>query len=392
MDLSRGNSLSMFCASLLSVLGSLSTLVVLLFPDLRIKPVIRISIFINVSNLLSACGSIVGEPLDRSNECYYQGIMTNIFTLSSIFWCGIASYMLYTIVVLSDPYKINFHAHLVCWALPIAVTFLPFINSTYGAPGDLDYGWCFISSTKTTPQWSLVFWVWFSFYGWVWMIIVIIIILFASTIQKIKDLVLQKNKLPLIIAYQKLEYYPFIIFICWFFTCLNDSFTYSPSVPDSKIYNNFASFATIIPCLQGILTAIFFWSTNPEVIIRLLELREKTRLNEITSIGQFYNQIISSNSKIYVNKCSGVSSSCSVVGTGNDDLEEAQDGSEMKRKFKRLTLVENETNYTQQRKLSINSFSLLSIYLNELDKIEVNPSKKLGNIEENNAEDNIEVS
>ena len=371
MDLSRGNSLSMFCASLLSVIGSLSTLTVLLFPDLRIKPVMRISIFINISNLLTACGSIVGEPLDKSNECYYQGIITNIFTLSSIFWCGIASYMLYTIVVLSDPYKINIYAHLVCWVLPTAVTFLPFINSTYGAPADLDYGWCFISSTETTPKWSLLFWVWFSFYGWVWMMLVIMMILFALTVQKIKDLVLQKNKLPLIIAYQKLEFYPFIIFICWFFPCLNDSFTYSPSVPNSEVHNNFASFAAVIPCLQGMLTAIFFWSTNPEVITRLLELR--------------HHQIVS-NIKIFTNKYSGTSSRCLTVTNDDDMPVPVEEASEIKRKFKKLSIIESETNYVQQRRLSINSFSLLSFYLNELDKIEVNSSKKLENIEENNNE------
>jgi len=389
MDLNRGNSLSMFCASLLSIIGSLSTMIVLLFPDLRIKPVIRVALFINISNLLTACGSIVGEPLDRTIECYYEGIITNIFTLSSIFWCGIVSFMLYTIVVLSEPYKINYRTHLFCWLLPILLTFLPFINSTYGAPGDQDYGWCFISSIKTTPKWSVLFWVWFSFYGWVWIIIVFIIILFTLTVQQIKDMVLQKNKLPLIMAYQKLEYYPVIIFICWFFPCLNDSFTYSPSNPDTKVYYNFASFAAIIPCLQGILTAIFFWLTNPEIIIRFKELHERIKSNEISNFRQFYNYYISNENKMYAKKSFGMSSSNIVVDNNDDDLNETKGNNNVKRKFRQLTIIENENNYLYQRKSSINSFSILYLYINELNKIEESKVKTLENIEENN-DNNVE--
>ena len=61
--------------------------------------------------------------------------MTNIFTLSSVLWTMILTLLLYSIVGMKKPLRMHPIFHILCWGIPIIVTFIPLSNSTYGPPG-----------------------------------------------------------------------------------------------------------------------------------------------------------------------------------------------------------------------------------------------------------------
>jgi hypothetical protein len=126
-------SLTMHVLSSVSILACISILVTpLWFPHLRDKISIKYSIYIAASNLISAVGSSLGSVPTGSIECWFQGFITNIFTLSSIFWTTFVTRTLYIIVIGGKYEYISWWQHVTCWVLPVIVSTLPLINATYG--------------------------------------------------------------------------------------------------------------------------------------------------------------------------------------------------------------------------------------------------------------------
>jgi len=74
----------------------------------------------------------MGTPLNHSSSCYFEGIVTNVFTLSSVFWCVLITFLLNTIVNKARPFEIKKWMHLLCWGLPVLLTLLPFTKTNYG--------------------------------------------------------------------------------------------------------------------------------------------------------------------------------------------------------------------------------------------------------------------
>jgi hypothetical protein len=161
MDAARGHSLGMIVASTLSSAGSLGIIVAYLtiFRS-ELSKITSVVFYVAVSNLLTSLGSLVGEPVDGSFACFWEGFVTNVFTLSSIYWCTIISHILDNIVCRGRSVKLVWQFHAIAWGIPTLVTFLPYVNASYGSPGGL--GWCFIvpNSDGSTPGWAVVFWFW----------------------------------------------------------------------------------------------------------------------------------------------------------------------------------------------------------------------------------------
>lgn len=132
--------------------------------DLLKKQSFQILLYIAISDFMTAAGSVVGLPDTDTFACWWQGIVTNVFTLSSIFWNMVLMHLLLTIC-LFKPYKINIYTHLLCWGLPLAVTLIPLYNMTI-VGGD---SWCFFGETESSPPWGLIFWYWMSYYTWIWL-------------------------------------------------------------------------------------------------------------------------------------------------------------------------------------------------------------------------------
>ena len=100
IDVTRDATLIMVVCSGASLLGCLTVVVsILVFSRhyLR-KASMEILLYMFVSNLLTSAGSLVGEPEDCSSLCWFEGIVTNVFTLSSVLWNAALMHLLYSVL------------------------------------------------------------------------------------------------------------------------------------------------------------------------------------------------------------------------------------------------------------------------------------------------------
>jgi hypothetical protein len=225
MDFNSGPTKEMFVISTLSSIGSLSVVFSIFYfrKHLLDKPSMRVLLYMFISNLLTSLGSLMGYPENQSAECWFQGIVTNIFTLSSILWSVVITGMLYVMLVAKFQFEITPLTHAICWGLPVFATFIPFVNSTYGSE---DPDWCWVIDTSFSPDWAPLVWYWISYYLWIWSSFVAIVVLFIMMRRR------YTQELPLEIqtrfkkAMRGLQGYPLIIFFCWLPATVSDFLDY----------------------------------------------------------------------------------------------------------------------------------------------------------------------
>ena len=100
IDVTRDATLSMVVCSGASILGCLTVVVsILVFSRYYLrKASMEILLYMFISNLLTSAGSLVGEPEDCSSICWFEGIVTNVFTLSSVLWNAALMHLLYSVL------------------------------------------------------------------------------------------------------------------------------------------------------------------------------------------------------------------------------------------------------------------------------------------------------
>ena len=126
-------SLAMQVMSGLSAAASgLIVLSYMIFPKMRGKIYFEIQVYVAISNVLTSLGSAVGVVPTGSFACWFQGIVTNVFTLTSLTWTIVISFLLYWIIQRGKQFSLDYRIHLLCWLLPVLVTVLPMTNATYG--------------------------------------------------------------------------------------------------------------------------------------------------------------------------------------------------------------------------------------------------------------------
>jgi len=124
-----GIIMSVFSAiSIVSCVPAISSAI---FPHLRKRVYIKVVIYLQIANLFSALGSVLGYPEMDSAACMWQGMATNYFPLVSVLWTIVVAWLLYGIVHVGKVYEIDYRTHLVCWGFPLLPTLVPFINCTY---------------------------------------------------------------------------------------------------------------------------------------------------------------------------------------------------------------------------------------------------------------------
>jgi hypothetical protein len=265
----------------LSIIGCFSVLLSFLIffsteltnKDGKRKSQYNILCYIFLSSILTAMGSVYGGGPQGSFVCWWEGLLTNIFTLSSIMWCVTIFLKLYTLVGWEKT-TLNIDAwyvHCVCWGVPLLASLLPLTNSTYGPPpgsGEVTTGsgeaWCWISPTDNSPPWAQEFWYWFSFYFWVWSAFVALIVLTGLLLWKLK-LASDMTKKNFQKAYRQVIFYPLLIFLCWFPSSLYDFFNYyfpESYVAKDSFYQRSSSF---IAAATGFLLSINFWVTADRI-------------------------------------------------------------------------------------------------------------------------------
>jgi hypothetical protein len=131
--------------------------------------------------------------------------------------------MLYFILVIRVQLELTYFTHIICWGLPLFATFIPFINSSYGAPDG--FNWCWVVDTSTTPAWGASVWYWISYYTWMWLSFATIVVLFGKMILQYRRGLHPQVKARFIIAIKGLIGYPVIIFVSWLPAAIIDFYT-----------------------------------------------------------------------------------------------------------------------------------------------------------------------
>lgn len=257
--------LIMIIPSCISMVASLLMMISLLTRKALIrKTSFRILFYLALSNFLTSLGSSVGFPSNGSATCYFEGIITNIFTLSSIFWNVTLTYLLYTICVDDKPYRINWITHVICWGLPTTVTFLPFANNlTYGGESD----WCFLVDTSKSPRWALLAWIFLSFYAWVWLGVIIMISLIVYLYWKIYKSSSGSASTLIEGVFARVKWYPAVTIICWGIQTFFDViYVVEPEISlYSRVFDG-------LSCCQGLFMTIIFLSTTKSLHVKILPI------------------------------------------------------------------------------------------------------------------------
>ena len=259
----------MLVCSVLSIFVSIPVLLVpYLFPKMAKKQYVIVVFYISLSSLIAAAATSVGMPLDGSNECYFQAVVQNLFTVASAFWTVVLSVQLYFIVELGSVFVITYEIHLIIWLLSAFVTFIPLSEVAYGARDGM--GWCFLVEIEGSPgRLSMSVWYWLSYYLWMW-ISILTYICFSVLTQRSADQMrcddsvkIKKAVDPLKSAFRVLQPYPFLLILSWSITTIAD--TFEVSIGDSTIPSGLASVGNALGCLQGFLISSYYLWSNTEV-------------------------------------------------------------------------------------------------------------------------------
>lgn len=122
-----------------SISGFSCLLVVLtyiLFKDIRNLRYIELGTYVAINNLIGSLGLAIGRQKNKSLGCVFQVITTNANYLSAIFWVVIITYQVWLVVIYGKILKNMLICHIICWILPIILTLLPLMNTTYANTDD----------------------------------------------------------------------------------------------------------------------------------------------------------------------------------------------------------------------------------------------------------------
>ena len=262
---SRGNTIIMFALSFSSILLPLSAIIsILLFRRERNKSSMRILLYKFAADVLTSCGSTVGMPDSLSRACWFEGIVTNIFTLASILWTGVIMLLLYSVLAYKKPLGDHWAFHVLCWGFPVIATIIPFSTSTYGAPGGL--GWCWVvSKDDNPPAWEPQLWYWLSFYLYIWATMIFILVVSLRIIFHLKSPDMKENtRIQFFKVFYKLLGYPVIIFICWLPSTVSDYI--QNANPNAVLPAAYLTAANSLNCMMGVLCGLYFWLVNPNMV------------------------------------------------------------------------------------------------------------------------------
>lgn len=209
--------------------------------------------------MLTAVGLMIGVSEDGSMACWWQAILTNICPLWSIFWSTMIIFSV--ICFLRDPKTrtepISLYTHIVCWLLPVLLTFLILSTNKFGCYDGEEECWCFIADRENSGKWLTQFWGIVSFYMWIWIALIGYCCGFIYLLSVVPNIDEAKNRIRLVLARQLLGY-PLIYVVTWTLNMVYDIHYHSHSSSDTLNSNSFQIALTCMPALQGALTGSLF--------------------------------------------------------------------------------------------------------------------------------------
>ena len=231
------------------------------------RKVMALYYYIFLSHLLASSATVVGVPLSGSNECWFEGIVGSLFSMSAIMWTVSVLVLLYSNVAYKKPVQLTTIHHLLCWCIPLLCVLLPLSNSTYAAPS-AGIGWCRVVGPDALA------WMWASHYGVVYLCYLatlVITVRFFVHINGVDVLALANDTFKVNVrtsdkfksAMWVVLAYPLVYFICWVPSTVVD--VMSVVRPDVALTAELMDFAAGLACLTGFFTSIVFWVTNEYV-------------------------------------------------------------------------------------------------------------------------------
>jgi hypothetical protein len=316
----------MLSGSLLSMVFSFPVIMtIFIFNQYREKIYIKLVVYMSISNFISALSTSVGTPASGTPSCYFEGVVSSAGTIAGVFWAVVISSVLFSILVYEKVLVINIYTHLFCWTMPVILAVLPFINATYGGDDDIS-GWCFIAGISTTSNNMILFWYWFSFYAPLWTSMIVIIILFIITLVYARN-VNQKTRGALKKSINKLQGFPWIIFISWLVQTICDTTIRNhPNIVTNNSFRDLYLVGVGLGVLQGFFTSIYFFYCNQDVLFSWWKLISTCQIYEDRKVRSSFisSSYASANVTQTHSKFSLKSVKIYVQSSGNHENESSQ--------------------------------------------------------------------
>ena len=255
---------AMQVASGLSMLFALAIMVTILRLNLFRKLFLKLVFYVALSDFFAGASTVVGGTRTGSVACYIQGLVSNYFTLSSIFWTATIGYEVHLVVWKNKVENNITYFALFNWIWPLVLSLVPLSTSIYGNDDEVP-GWCFLDIDPRYPQWLKLFWFIVSFYFWIYLGVIYLLYVVISVYYKL--LILQRGKTTdANVVVERIIYYPLIVILCWGVTSIIDlglrlslHLTIDPNKPFTVI------FSYLLPNSQGFWSAIVFFSVNGDL-------------------------------------------------------------------------------------------------------------------------------
>lgn len=247
--------------SILSSLASFCYIILyILFIELRQKLVYKILFRFQLSIFFSALSTNFGLHLESGGIlCWIEGVGSNIFTLSAVFWLVYLTHVLHNYVLNQYIIKTIWRkTELFCWIFPLIVTLLPLTTSTYG---NINGDWCWVIETETSPYWASHVWFWISYYLWIWISIIGMFIYIAKIAKFRKTKVVShQSNLQIERTLRNLVHYSLIVIICWIPSTVYDYC--SDYYPDIILETYTSNFIPVISVGMGFFSNMYLFTTN----------------------------------------------------------------------------------------------------------------------------------
>ena len=234
---------------------------------------LKLIFILQLSDLLSCLGGVIGLQRTGTFGCAYQYYMTSVFPVFSLFvGYTIARELYYTICLVRKIPDGDLRRFLLCSLLiALIVPLLPLSTQKVGVldvhvNGDCgEYGWCFlISSGDGSPLWLDTFWIFFTIYFWVALACISFCMYFLLIYLSIKKMSSKEIRLHARMSLYKLSPYPVIMTISAGVSAYYDAeLSTDSTVKDTNILS-FLNFG--FPFLTGALNTLSFFATNKELV------------------------------------------------------------------------------------------------------------------------------
>mmetsp|Transcript_3009 Transcript_3009/g.7176 ORF Transcript_3009/g.7176 Transcript_3009/m.7176 type:complete len:313 (-) Transcript_3009:48-986(-) len=217
-------------SSMLSVVGCGCTLGMFFLLKSQRKFLMRLVVYISVSDFWLCIGNLLGKPPRDSSRCNVQAMMLTYFSLASTLWTAVFAYALSAIVNRSEDVEASESSlHMVAWGLPMIALVPTLVIAQLGPAGF----WCWIENTPVGSVMRMLV-----FYVPLWTTMVYSLVVYWRMKRRIKRCLRQAEIRPdfedeedafgttrrlqeRVSLLQRLTVLPLVLFACWAIASMN---------------------------------------------------------------------------------------------------------------------------------------------------------------------------